>query len=296
MEERQWSGRTDGSQRMQSWLIATARWMPRLMLYTGLAFVVPFYYLLSHRSRRAIRRFRRDVRAAGGRRTALGAMGNFYAFGLAIVDRFLLYAGRRFRISVVGNDAFSRLAEGREGVVVLSAHTGNFELCGYCLHSTRKAVNALVFGGETAVVNANRARLLSGNDVTLIPVADDLSHLFAVNAALERGEIVCLTADRVFGSQKTLSLPFLGREARFPMGPFILAVQRRVPVLTLFVMKQGIGRYEVGVRDVSLTADEQALPLRRQAALLAEKYVGVLEENVRRRPSQWFNFFDFRAQ
>ena len=65
------------------------------------------------------------------------------------------------------------------------------------------AINALVFGGETETVMENRQRLLSQNNMNMIAVKEDLSHLFAINAALDNGEMVSMPADRIFGSQKS---------------------------------------------------------------------------------------------
>ena len=105
---------------------------------------------------------------------------------------------------------------------------------------------------------------------------------------------MCLTADRVFGSPKTLHRSFLGQQAAFPLGPFATAQCLDVPVLAIFVMKTGWNSYHVDVNDLSLTEEERGTMKRReQVERLAERYVAALEKNVKRFPEQWFNYYEF---
>lgn len=279
---------------MQRSLITIMRRTGVRPLYVVMAMVVPFYMLFSRRSFRAIWHYYRRIWHLPAWRALLKVYANHYAFGQVIIDRFARYAGREFKIDISNNAAFMRVAQQPGGAFILGSHTGNFEFCGYSLHSTTKRLNALVFGGETATVMANRAQMWMKNNIRMIPVGDDLSHLFTINTAIEEGEIVCLTADRVFGSPKTLHRSFLGQQAAFPLGPFATAQCLDVPVLAIFVMKTGWNSYHVDVNDLSLTKEERGTMKRReQVERLAEKYVAALEKNVKRFPEQWFNYYEF---
>ena len=124
----------------------------------------------------------------------------------------------------------------------------------------------------------------------MIPVKEDLSHLFALNAAIDKGEIVSMPADRIFGSQKSVDCHFFGATARFPLGGFAMAVQKNVPVLAVFVMKEGMRKYHAYVQEI--TCDTQ-VGKREQMAQLAQSFAERLEAIVRRYPTQWFNYYDF---
>lgn len=293
MEHEQWTGRTGGTRLMQRSLIGLFRLTGPRLLYGVMALVVPFYMLFSRRSYRAIYGYYRRRRQLSPLRAFVKVYANHYAFGQIILDRFAVYAGRRFDVDIVGNEAFLKAADADEGALMLGSHTGNFELCGYTLHSTRKRLNAVVFGGETETVMANRGRQWERHNIRMIPVRDDLSHLFAINSALSDGEIVCMTADRVFGSAKTLTCTFMGRPARFPQGPFAVALRLHVSVLALFVMKAGLKAYRVYVEPIELTAEERQLPRSEQTQRLAEHFVARLERIVNLYPDQWFNYYDF---
>ena len=104
-----------------------------------------------------------------------------------------------------------------------------------------------------------------------------MSHIFALNAALDRHEIVSLPADRLFGSRKTALCSFLGAPAPFPVGAYALARAKSVPLLAIFAVKTRLRHYHIIVRPCSDVG----------------QYAAQLEAVVRQYPTQWFNFYDF---
>ena len=59
-----------------------------------------------------------------------------------------------------------------------------------------------MFYGEKQTVMENRTDMFSDKNIRMIPVKNDMSHLFLIDHALQQGEIVSMPADRIFGSQK----------------------------------------------------------------------------------------------
>ena len=127
-------------------------------------------------------------------------------------SKYKLPIGKKFDLAVPRMDLFHALCASEEGFIQLSSHVGNYELVGYSLVSPRR-INALVYSGETATVMQNRALLFGETNVRMVPVSEDLSHIFMLNNALADGEIASLPGDRVFGSQKTVSCRFFGEPA-----------------------------------------------------------------------------------
>ena len=273
---------------MQRALIRLFRVLPLGVLYAVMALVIPFYMLFG-KGFGASYGFYRKRLGYGPWKSFVHVYLNEYSFGQVVLDRFAAYAGKVFRMNVPRMDLFDGLCAGKEGFVQLSSHVGNYEMVGYTLKSPKR-LNALVFGGETATVMQNRAQLFGQTNVRMVPVAEDLSHIFTLNNALADGEIASLPGDRVFGSQKTVECLFFGEKAKFPAGPFILAVQRQVPVLTVFVMKEKTREYKV-MLEVE-PAPEQGTKQERIQTLV-DAYARRLEEVVRLYPDQWYNFYDF---
>lgn len=187
-----------------------------------------------------------------------------------------------------------QIASGR-GAVLLTGHVGNLEMCRALAHQ-RAPVRLTVLVHTRHAANFNRLlnRFEHSSKVELLQVTE-LTPATAVE--LERriagGELVVITADRVpVGGGRVIRSTFLGAEAAFPQGPFILASLLRAPVYTLFCTSRGDG-YHI---DVEKLSDALVLPrggrLEALAAPVAE-YSKRLEAVVRKAPLQWFNFYDF---
>ena len=293
LQHNEWSGKTDGQPWMQRSLIAMFRVLPLWLLYGVMALVVPFYMLFSRKGYQAMYRFFRERFGFGPWKSFCKVYGNHFRFGQIILDRFGVYAGKKYRFITEGQELMDELESHPQGFLLLSSHVGNYEIAGYSLKPKNKRFNALVFAGETATVMENRQRILSQNNMSMIPVKEDLSHLFAINAALDNGEMVSMPADRVFGSQKSAECQFFGEKARFPLGAFATAVQKDVSVLAIFVMKESMKTYHAYVREIQ--CDKQA-GRREQMTQLAQSFATQLEDIVRRYSTQWFNYFDFWKQ
>jgi predicted LPLAT superfamily acyltransferase len=267
------------------------RFLPLPLAYACMAPVIPFYMLFDRRGYKASYNFFRHRIGRGPLASFFSVYANEFRMGQVVVDRFALYAGRSFDLQSDEMPVFTRLAEAEPGFMQLGSHAGNFEIAGYLLHSVKK-MGTLVFSGETDTVMQQRAAMFARMNVEMVPVSDDMSHLFTLNAILSEGGIVSMPGDRVFGSQKTFSCPFFGDPAPFPAGPFILAAQRSVAMVAVFVMKESVRRYTVFVRQIGEKLDE-ALPARVRAEAMAKEFATCLESVVRKYPTQWFNFYDF---
>ena len=261
----------------------------RRVIYCFMAIVVPFYMLFNHKGYVSIYRFFRDRFGYGPLKSFFHVYANHFRFGQVIIDRYAAYAGKKFRFELDGNERFMELVNGERGFVQLSSHAGNYEMVGYSLTSSAKRINGLFYGGESKVMMDFRRKILALHNVNLIEVDGSMSHIFNMNAAIDRGEIVSMTGDRLFGSAKSIKCMFLGKEAGFPMGPFALAVQKEVPMLAVFSMRYH-GRYRVYVRDIR---QDESLPLRARMTDMARKFAAELESVVRMYPTQWFNYYDF---
>lgn len=273
---------------MQRALIRLFRILPLGALYGCMALVIPFYMLFA-KGFKASYNFYRMRMGYGPVKSFFHVYKNEYSFGQVVLDRFAAYAGKKFEMEVPRMDLFRELCAGEEGFIQLSSHVGCYEMVGYSLISP-KPINALVFAGETATVMQNRALLFGETNVRMVPVSEDLSHIFVLNNALADGEIASLPGDRVFGSKKTVQCRFFGELASFPAGPFTLAAQRGAPVLVVFVMKEGRRRYKVLLERLP---EPEGKTRQECVQFLADAYASSLEAVVRQYPDQWYNFYDF---
>ena len=290
MAERKWAGTTYGNGWMHKWLIRLLRYTPTWLLYGFSAlFVIPVCLILNP-SRKTSYSFYRKRLGYGPWMAAWMTYINHVRFSEAVIDKFAMYAGKRFKVLSRGMEIIDHLNARPEGYIQLSAHIGNYEIAGYTLSAKNKPFNALVFDGEKASVMENRGKLFSDTLIKMIPLKADMSHLFAIDQALQSGEIVSMPADRINGSPRFLEQDFMGASARFPKGPFTLATMRGLDVLSVHVMKTARSTYTIFVRELPY---DKTAGRKDQMAQLSRAYADCLEDMLLDYPEQWFNFYDF---
>lgn len=275
---------------MQKTLIILFKVVPVEVLYAVMGIVIIFYMIINRQGYLSSYHWFRRRFAFGPLKSFMGVYRNHFRFGQVILDRFAMYAGKKFRLEFDGKEKFEALDAGESGFMMVSSHVGNYELAGYSLSSKRRKFNALVFAGETETVMKNRSIMLGNNSISMIPMSEDMSHIFALSCALANGEIVSVPGDRIFGSQKSVCCSFMGKDADFPMGPYALAVQRNVPALAAFVMKSGSRSYKVILREIGWG---DAVGKAEKIQRMASGFAAELEKVMREYPYQWFNYFDF---
>lgn len=283
---------TYGSGWMHRTLIGSLRWLDVRLIYVFTSiFIIPVCLLLNlNHSRTTAYRYFRQRLGYGCLRASWYTYVNHCLFAQVVVDRFAVFAGKRFKLDIDGYEYFQQLELETKGFVILSSHIGCYEVAGYSLISKSKRFNALVFGGEKATVMKGRQEALSEHNIRMIPVREDMSHLFIVNEALSNNEIMSMPADRIVGSAKVVKVNFFGETASLPAGPFSVTTMNGFDALAVNVMKISAKRYKVYV--TRLSYDTQA-PRKQQMQQLANCYVEELERRVRQYPSQWFNFYNF---
>lgn len=289
LAEKQWDGTTYGNGLMHRWLIGLLRRIDVRIIYVfAYVFVVP--PCLLRPGYKFIYRYFRE-------RFGLSPLAAFWKtylqhgmFAQAIIDKFAMYAGKKFDIDIEGYEHFERLAKRPEGFVQLSSHVGNYEIAGYSLVAENKPFNALVFFGEKASVMENRMKMFEHTNIRMIPIREDMSHLFELDSALSNGQTVSIPGDRIWGSSKAVTVNILGKEARLPMGPFKVITTRALDAIVVHVVKVAARRYKIFV--TPLNYDKEA-SRNTQVEQLSTQYAAEVERVVRLYPTQWYNYFPF---
>ncbi len=255
-----------------------------------MAWIAPFYMVFNHNGYLSIYRYFRQCHKYGRAKSFWNVYLNHFRFGQIIIDRFAMYAGKSFNVFIEGQELFEELDNKDEGFVIVSSHIGNYELAGYSLQPQRKIFNVLIFGGETQQVMEGRNAMFSNKRMNMIPLADDMSHIFRINEALAEGNIVSIPGDRIFGSPRYVFAKFLGKEARFPLGPFATAAQRNIGMLAVFIMKENISSYKIIVKSIDSDTD---INRKERVKVMVSTFASHLESVLRKYPEQWFNYYNF---
>ncbi len=294
---RRWTGRTRGG--VGNWIFlqllrSCGLWAAYLLLIP-----VALYFVLSARAAvRAAAEYRRrlGMRVGGPWTGFMQAYLHFFSFGQILLDRIALIGGlrQRFQLRFEGHAHMQQgLAQGR-GLVVLSAHCGNWEAAAHSLTELQVPVNIVMYTAE--VDHARRYLERFANPLLRVIAADGSADTsLAILAALSRGEIVAMHGDRYLEAEArhTATVSFLGQAARLPTGPYLVAAVSGAPLLHTFVMREGFYRYRYILGPpANLRFGDRS---QRQARLRdwAQGYAAELEAVLRRFPYQWHNFYPF---
>jgi len=216
---------------------------------------------------------------------------NIRFFGQTLIDKIavLTNSAKELSFDHEGVEYLEELAKSGKGGLVISAHLGNWEVAGHMLKRVGAKINILMYDGEGEQLKALMERYDAKRSFNIIYVREDLSHIYEVSAALNRGELVCLHADRFRPGNRTMKHSFLGENAFFPAGPFILAAKLHAPVCFVFAFKATNFHYHF-----------KAWPLKSYegrgmtgAESMLKDFIALLEEQLQLYPDQWFNYYNF---
>lgn len=281
---RDWQGKTQGNFGIKL-LTGFFKIFPLSVGYFVLWFIIPFYLLLARKGYRSIYYYFRHRMHFPPIKAFLKTYRNHYLFGQIMLDRIALFAGKRnvFQVNVEGEEILTDLIKQKKGGIILSSHIGNFEIAGYLFSMGEAKMYGLIFGEESKYWQKYRDRILSKNNIILIPVSPDLSHMFTIMNVIKKGEFVGMPGDRHYQGTRTQKCQFLGKQASFPTGAFAMAEKLAVPVISFFVMKSGRFKYTIYIRQI----EAGSVPKK------VEKFVSEIENQLKNYPEQWFNFYNF---
>lgn len=284
-----WDGKSRGSVLGYKIYVQVIKKLGLIPSYILLAFVVLYFCFFSRKNVRALFYYLHNRQKYSYGKSILHVYLGYYKFGQMLIDKISVAAGlgHRYTYEFDGKKHINHALDKKRGLLLISAHVGNFELAEFFFHNLKREtpVNLIVTDREHKDIRNYLSQFLRRTATQFILIEDDMSHIFKINAALARNEIVCISGDRYIDVANSLKHVFLGKEARFPTGPFILGSRLKAPVLFVYVMKEGLRHYHLYAREAQV--------MYRDNQDLFVQYIASLEGILSKYPLQWFNYYDF---
>jgi lauroyl/myristoyl acyltransferase len=177
------------------------------------------------------------------------------------------------------------LKRGR-GVILLSAHIGNWEFGGTMMRLSQYPLAVVSLPHNSAPTNALVNRFREGKGISVIEVDASPFSALPILKHLRKNGVVAMIGDKdFFGNGKLI--PYFGKRVRFPIGPVTIAMASGAALIPAFVLKGLDGRY-FGVL-------EEAIPLKsdgpRDAAIEKnlKRIATIFETYIQKYPDQWYN-------
>ena len=272
----------------------------RRLCLIAMAPVVAYYYAIDAAGRRNSHEFLARAYAKNGLPPPSSWTGlqHYMSFAGKILDGFIAWTHpeRLAPITIKSNAKLDEYAASGPGVMLIVSHLGNAELSRAAMAARfKRPVNVLLHSRNAEMYNGliRSVRPDAGlNTIQVTEVGPDTA--IAMQERFEKGEWLAIAGDRtpVTGQKRMSRVPFLGANAPFSQGPYILAALMQCPVYLMFCLSDADGHtvtFEPFAERIDLPRKD------REAALtaLAARYARRLEHYSLKAPLQWYNFFDF---
>ncbi|MBN2403243.1 MAG: lysophospholipid acyltransferase family protein [Spirochaetes bacterium] len=221
----------------------------------------------------------------------------FHSFTNVFIDRFILHDLDDITYTSEGWEHIENAAEKKTGGIVVMSHMGNWEVAAHLLR--RKKINMLLYMGIKQKEQIERAQKesLAKSGLRIIAVMREESSPFDILEGinyLKDGGLVSLTGDRTWrGDQRAIEVSFLGYNALLPESPYVLAMLSGAPLFFFFAFRTGYKQYHFKISPPMYIRAVSRIERKAIFKKTARYYAGILEENLRKYPYEWFHFERF---
>lgn len=292
--EGRWKGRTRGGAFGYGFFIFLIRLLGIRAAYAFLCLVVVYFIPFAPKATRATWKYSRRILNYSRLRSVAFLFRNYYRLGQTLIDKVAVNAGETDAYHFdfgAGYDNFLNLLNSDQGVILIGAHIGNWEIGAPFFEEYGKKMHIVMYDAEYRKIKELLAKHTHAASYKIIPVNEDnLTHVFHISDALNKHEYVCFQGDRFTEGSQTLRASFMGKEARFPAGPYLLASRLKVPVVFYFALREKGMRYSFNF--VSADPVLRGKGNKPEEAILRQ-YITALEKMLGKYPEQWFNYYDF---
>jgi lauroyl/myristoyl acyltransferase len=213
-------------------------------------------------------------------------------FAWCLSERYeRLCTERVFSIEAEGLETWRDVLASGQGCILVTAHIGAWEV-GSMLPASRDHRRIHVV--REAETDPRAQRFFEGlirsrgGELYVTHFAEDPQLGMDLLDALRQGEVVALQGDRPRSGGRTEEVSLFGRAFQLPVGPAALARAAGVPIVPVFVFREGRFSYRCVIHPAIHVA--QSADRRRDVGEALQRFTAGLEAAIRRAPHQWFCF------
>jgi len=210
----------------------------------------------------------------------------FMNFGITLVEMlqctFMSHEEVLKALRVEGEENFNKAFKSNRGIVIVSAHMGNWEVGLHITNYYGKPMLGVAaktrYGWANILLSRSRNRL--GNTII-----DKKGALPKITEGLRRGEVIGMLIDQS-RRKHGVEVTFFGRKATASPAAALLALRCNSLVLPAFCVRRSDGQLTIQVKtpfELTRTGD-----LRSDIQSNTQRMIDVVEEMVRTYPDQWF--------
>jgi len=183
-------------------------------------------------------------------------------------------------------DKFEQAAASEKGLLIFSAHLGNWELMAqYIALRQRKPLNV--------IARQTNNRLLEDRIVRPLRERFGINIFYKKNAlmkivkASKKGETTGLLIDQRLNLREGVAVEFFGKKTGTTATPALLQIRFGITTLPTFMVKSGKHKYRFIIGD-PVQWNDNGKPMEEQVLELTCIHQKIVEDMIRQYPDQWF--------
>jgi lauroyl/myristoyl acyltransferase len=280
-----WSGRTKGFVLGYQIFILFIKNFGVSAAYFLLNFVVPFYFIFLPKARKNLALTFKYIPNFNQAKILSIVYMNFLNLGKSLIDNFAILTkwSSKYTCSQDGGEYLIDLITKSKPAILISGHIGSWNIAGEFLKKQDGIVNVVMFDGEAKRIKRLVEKNIGDSNYKIIPIKDDLSHLFKIKTAIDNKELICIHSDRNLEGAKTIATKIFNKKVHLPLGPFAIASKLNIPYSFVFSIKVSMYKYHFTATKPQISSDPQ---------IIANEFAEVLSEKLSKHPEQWFNYFN----
>jgi predicted LPLAT superfamily acyltransferase len=288
-----WKGKTRGGTFGYLSFIYLIKYLGITAAYILLCFIIPYFILFAPKATGSIWLYSREILKYNRSKSIKILFLNYFSFGRVLIDKIAINAGykNKYQFEFDNYRQFLDILHGDHGVIMIGAHVGNWEAGSPFFQDSDRKMHIVIYDDEHEKIKDMLEKNGMEKEYKFIPVnKDNLKHIFQITEVLNKKEHVCFQGDRYLNTERVLTHDFMGKDANFPEGPFLLASRLKAPVVFYFAMreKKCTYRFYFYIAD-PVVRDKDNKPEK----VLLDQYITYLEQIVKQYPEQWFNYYKF---
>jgi predicted LPLAT superfamily acyltransferase len=261
----------------------------------GLLYFVCLYYLIFDRVAfsSCMAYVKRRFKGAGPLRRILCVYRIFINQGKNLIDRYATISGlRSFDVEIYGYDKLNTLLdETQKGVVLVTAHVGNWQIAMTALERFRRTVYLLMRPEDNIAVKSTLNIDNEDSRIRIIAPEQFLDGVVEMMKAISEGNIVSIMGDRSYGDNSVESTLF-GDKVSLPYAAFAIAAAAQCPAVVLLSSKIATTKYLVDVSHMIVPPAGSRGKKHERITGCVQEFASILEGYAERHPFQWFVYSD----
>lgn len=182
-----------------------------------------------------------------------------------------------------GTEHLEQAAASKKGILLVTAHLGNWELGAPLLTSMGFPLTVVTLEEVTPELNRWRAAYRKRFNVGTVAIGSDPFVFVEITRRLQAGEMVALLADRPY-AKAAAPVNWFGARTLFSTGPAHLWQHTGSVVLPAFVLQESDGTYRATTEEPVKFVEGDTVEQNTQR--LADRFGRVIAAH----PDQWYNF------